>query len=104
MKKQLAAVLAWFRENIIEQHLTFASMLAFVVSVTGLATRGGIAFLTLNLLSGLWLIARVYLAEFLALTGKNTERLLTAVLTPEDVKGIIREIDGPMLKPKRHEE
>lgn len=62
-KQQFKAVFAWFQEHHAGRHVTFGSMLTYILSVTGLAMSGGVGFLALNILSGLWLILRLYRKE-----------------------------------------
>ena len=94
-KKKLEAVFAWFRENNVGQHLTFGSMLAYILSVTGLAMSGGsggIGFLILNILSGLWLIFRLYQLELLPMASKTPASSIMAVMSPAELQEMIRGI------------
>ena len=91
-KKKLEAVFAWFRENNVGQHLTFGSMLAYILSVTGLAMSGGIGFLILNILSGLWFIFRLYQLELLPMASKTPASSIMAVMSPAELQEMIRGI------------
>ena len=91
-KKKLEAVFAWFRENNVGQHVTFGSMLTYILSVTGLAMNRGIGFLILNILSGLWLIFRLYQLELLPMASKTTASSIMAVMSPTELQEMIRGI------------
>ena len=94
-KEQIEAVFSWFREHNAVQHVTFCSMLSYIISVTGLAMGGDIGFLILNILSGLWLIEQVYTRAFIPLASfdnSSVGHLVTGVLDMDELKAIIREI------------
>ena len=86
-KKKLEAVFAWFRENNVGQHLTFGSMLTYILSVTGLTMSGGVRFLILNILSGLWLTFRLYQLELLPMASS-----IIAVMSPTELQEMIQGI------------
>ena len=88
-RKKLNAVFAWFQEHNVSQHVTFCSMLAYILSVTGLSLDKGISFLVLNLLSGLWLIFRLYQVELLPMTAKRTEGSVMAVMSPTELREMV---------------
>ena len=91
-KRKLEAVFAWLRKHNVGQHMTFGSMLTYILGVTGLAMNRGIGFLILNILSGLWLIFRLYQLELLPMASKTTASSIMAVMSPTELQEMIRGI------------
>ena len=86
-KKQLKDIFAWFQEHNAGEHITFGSMLTYILSVTGLAMSGGVRFLILNILSGLWLTFRLYQLELLPMASS-----IIAVMSPTELQEMIQGI------------
>ena len=91
-REKVKAVFAWLRDHQAGMHVTFGAMLVYVLSVTGLAVGGGTGFLCLNVLSGLWCVVRLYLAELCPVTSKDHDGLVTAILSPEELIRVVNEL------------